>query len=200
MYNDVGESIKRFAKLAFIFEAIVFIIVGIVLMANEVGGDSWVVLGPACMIGGPFIAFISSLFIYGFGEIIDKLSAIERNTRKPMNMQYRNGFGVEERARVETTEPKNGVIEERAENEGEGHKQQGGTEPTRRIEKPVVQTEIPFSQKTLSQKVKYALSFETDTGMIYFLKRINDPEINQILAAPKEQIRSLANEFLEKIQ
>ena len=83
MYDNIGEKIKRLAKVCWIIEAICCVIIGIFLMANEIGGDSWLFFGPACIIGGPLAAWVSSWLLYGFGEMIDKLCAIERNTGVP---------------------------------------------------------------------------------------------------------------------
>lgn len=80
MYDNIGEKIKGLAKVCWIIESIFCVIMGIFLMVNEIGGDSWIFFGPACIIGGPLSAWVSSWLLYGFGEMIDKLCAIERNT------------------------------------------------------------------------------------------------------------------------
>ena len=61
----------------FFLEAAAAVIGGIVLMADS--GE--VLLGLLLVIGGPGVALVMSWFVYGFGEIIDKLCAIEKNTR-----------------------------------------------------------------------------------------------------------------------
>ena len=78
MYNNIGKKIKGLAKTSFIVVAILEVITGIVLIATS---SYLLVYGLLAMIAGPIIAWISSWLLYGFGELIDKASDIERNTR-----------------------------------------------------------------------------------------------------------------------
>lgn len=78
MFKNIGGKIKGLAKAFFILGAIVPIIVGIVLMSSD---ENMVLVGILVMVGGFVVAWISSWFLYGFGELIDKTCAIERNTR-----------------------------------------------------------------------------------------------------------------------
>ncbi len=75
MFDNIGEKIKGLAKIIFWIEAIGAFMVGLVL-AEATDGISMLIA-----VGGALVAWISSWFLYGFGEIIDKLCAIERNTR-----------------------------------------------------------------------------------------------------------------------
>ena len=77
MFDRVGSKIKILATVLFFLEAAAAVIGGIVLMADS--GE--VLLGLLLVIGGPGVALVMSWFVYGFGEIIDKLCAIEKNTR-----------------------------------------------------------------------------------------------------------------------
>ncbi len=77
MYDEIGKKIKRLAIATFIVEAIAAIITGIVLITEYV--DLWIVL--LVFILGPIVAWVSSWLLYGFGEIIDRLCSIDRNTR-----------------------------------------------------------------------------------------------------------------------
>ena len=80
LYNNIGSKIKNGAKWVFIVEAIASVIGAICMMASA--EDSWMlVVGMIVLVVGPFIAWVSSWLLYGFGEIIAKLTAIERNTR-----------------------------------------------------------------------------------------------------------------------
>ena len=76
MYDKIGTKIKNLAKCCFIVEAIAAVITGIVLLAEL--EELWCV---AILLGGPVVAWVGSWILYGFGEIIDKLCEIERNTR-----------------------------------------------------------------------------------------------------------------------
>ena len=80
MFNDIGKKIKGLAVALFAIEAIFSFIGGLVLMAD--GDDEKVAVGFLIMVGGVLFSWISSWFLYGFGEIIDKLQDVERNTRQ----------------------------------------------------------------------------------------------------------------------
>lgn len=79
MYENIGGKIKGLAKAIFIIEAIAAVITGFVLMASD--SDTFLI-GLLVMIIGSIVAWVSSWFLYGFGELIDKACEIEKNTRK----------------------------------------------------------------------------------------------------------------------
>jgi hypothetical protein len=67
----VGIVIKVVAIVLFIVEVIGSVIGGIVAF----WGDEDAIF--LCIIGGPIVAFVSSAFIYAFGELVEKVSIIE---------------------------------------------------------------------------------------------------------------------------
>ncbi len=78
MYNNIGRKIKGLVKTLFIIEAIAAVITGIVLLSID---DDFILAGLLVMIVLPFVAWISSWLLYAFGELVDKICDIERNTR-----------------------------------------------------------------------------------------------------------------------
>ena len=82
MYKNIGLKIKSLAMGIAIFMAILDFLYGIILIAESQGDIVWVLVGVLVMLIGPVITWISSWMLYGFGELIDKAAAIERNTRK----------------------------------------------------------------------------------------------------------------------
>jgi hypothetical protein len=76
VYENIGKKIKVLAQVIFILESIAAVITGIVLWIDIEEGWCAIVL-----FGGPVVAWISSWLLYGFGELIDKVCDIERNTR-----------------------------------------------------------------------------------------------------------------------
>ena len=78
MYDNIGSKIKGLAKAIFIVEALAAVITGIALMATD---EELILFGFLVMVVGPIVAWVSSWLLYGFGELIDKASDIERNTR-----------------------------------------------------------------------------------------------------------------------
>lgn len=79
MYSDIGKKIKGLAIACFIIEAIGAVIAGIVLLFE--GYTSAVFYGLLSITFGPFVAWVSSWLLYGFGELIDKVCDIEVNNR-----------------------------------------------------------------------------------------------------------------------
>ncbi len=76
MYSNIGGKIKALAVICAGLEALACFVVGVILITMEMSG-----IGLALMLVGPCFAWISSFFLYGFGEIIDKVCDIEENTR-----------------------------------------------------------------------------------------------------------------------
>ena len=80
MYDNIGGKIKGLAKAFFVVESIAAIIGGMVVIVGGNGGLA-VFVGILTVFFGPIVAWVSSWVIYGFGELIDKASDIEYNTR-----------------------------------------------------------------------------------------------------------------------
>lgn len=78
MYDNIGGKIKGLAKIIFIVEAIAAAISGLALIVSN---EETVFAGLLAVILGPVAAWVSSWLLYGFGEIVEKVSEIERNTR-----------------------------------------------------------------------------------------------------------------------
>ena len=75
MYRNIGEKIKALAIICCAIVSIACVVVGIVFWIEE---DELFAL---LVFFGPVVAWVSSFCLYGFGEIITKLSDIEQNTR-----------------------------------------------------------------------------------------------------------------------
>lgn len=65
MFNSIGKKIKGLAVSVCLIGIIAFIIVGIVLIANDVDAG-WVVL-----IAGPVSCWIGIFVLYGFGQLVE---------------------------------------------------------------------------------------------------------------------------------
>jgi len=88
MFNNIGNKLRTLAIIAFWAQLVAYIAAGICLIAwANAWGTPTALEGPLigaaifCFIGGPGISWINSALIYGFGELIAKATAIERNTR-----------------------------------------------------------------------------------------------------------------------
>lgn len=76
MFDNIGEKIKGLATFLFGIECIACIIAGFVMMGVD---DDWeyFAIGLAIAFGGSLIAWASSFFMYGFGELICRVCSIE---------------------------------------------------------------------------------------------------------------------------
>ena len=75
MFDHIGGKIKVLAKVMTLLGIIASIVVGIVLLSEDLLGA-----GFGVMLGGCFISWIGSFFTYGFGELIEKTTEIAQNT------------------------------------------------------------------------------------------------------------------------
>lgn len=87
MYDNIAKTIKTIALVLFIVGVIASIILGI----NCTHLASGMVI---LLIGGIVVVFISSVFIYGFGEIIDILDDIRYNTKRSSTESSGNGVST----------------------------------------------------------------------------------------------------------
>ncbi len=84
MFENSGNKIKVIAKVMFYIDVIVsiiaaivyFVLSGITESASEV--RLYIVLGFSILIAGPVISWIINVFIYGYGELIDKTCKIDQ--------------------------------------------------------------------------------------------------------------------------
>ena len=76
MYNDIGKKIKTLTKFVTWIGIAISIIIGACCLA--IGK---ILLGIDFLFVVPSLLYLSSFFMYGFGELIDKVCDIERNTR-----------------------------------------------------------------------------------------------------------------------
>ena len=76
MFKNVGEKIKLIAMVFFII--VVALVVYFVIDPPENVDSTYIVI---VAVSGILSAWVSSLLIYGFGELIVKTTQIEENTR-----------------------------------------------------------------------------------------------------------------------
>ena len=85
MYNNIGGKIKGLAQTMFIFEAIGAIITGVVLMAT---GEDLTLYGFLTLVCGPIVAYVGSLILYAFGELVEDIHAM-RNKYYPIEEEQK---------------------------------------------------------------------------------------------------------------
>ena len=78
MYKDVGKKIKSVAMAVFFINLVCFIALGIINISQmNTPTDQKVASLIIAIILGLVFAWLSGLLLYGFGELIDRASAIE---------------------------------------------------------------------------------------------------------------------------
>ncbi len=75
MFENIGSKIKKLAEVLCIINAIATAIAGIVMTALTQNGVFLLL-----MIVGPLLAWVSSSFMYGLGELIENSYIIARNS------------------------------------------------------------------------------------------------------------------------
>jgi len=79
MFSNIGGKIKSVATAVCWIGIIASVLTGIVMLAQ---GDEGILFGFITAGLGALVSWVSSLFLYGFGELIVKVTQIEKNTRK----------------------------------------------------------------------------------------------------------------------
>ena len=86
MFGNVGKKIKGIAKLFtwLVMFASLFISVFVFIMGINYSGSyelsRLLIISPLILIGGCLSAWLSFICLYGFGELIDKISEDKNNT------------------------------------------------------------------------------------------------------------------------
>ena len=85
MFNNIGGKIKGLAKFLCWAGIIICVILGFMFIAGSNAGyyyyysrEAMIVFGVLIMVGGSIISWLSSLFLYGFGELVENTSIIRR--------------------------------------------------------------------------------------------------------------------------
>ena len=88
MFNEIGKKIKRLASALckiqiaiYVIAAIGLLVFGVIYLTEDTFGFLLILIGLACAIIGPLLAWLSTIILYGYGELIDKTGEIEKNTR-----------------------------------------------------------------------------------------------------------------------
>ena len=84
MFDCIGKKIKSFAEGFLWVGGVIYAAAALIMFLiaeDSYDEELYITWGWICLIAGPISTWISSLFMYGFGELIDKVCEIEENTR-----------------------------------------------------------------------------------------------------------------------
>lgn len=100
--SDMGDKIKALAKTLAIIGMVGAIIIGVILIARGIDllalsdsdqatlGTTDIIFGITVMVGGALLAWMSYLALYGFGEVVDKITCIEADINEMLKYIKRN--------------------------------------------------------------------------------------------------------------
>lgn len=142
LYENIGGKIKQLAKWTFVTEAVISVIAGFAMLFEGEVVEPFVAL--LVIVLGPIIAFVSTWLLYGFGEIIDKLTSIEMNTRSRS---------------IESVQPN-----QNSERNAHIAKSQAVIEPKSTERQPVETTSKPFAEQKPKVKLEPISQAEIDAG------------------------------------
>ncbi len=84
MFENAGQKIKTLAKICFWIFAVLFVVLAFTVGISRWGRSSRII--PAIfwpfLIGGPLLSYIGSLFLYGFGELIESSEETKKNSAR----------------------------------------------------------------------------------------------------------------------
>ncbi len=74
-FSNIGKKIMAVAKICTVILTLGGIVTGIVFMSF--GYDEAILLGIGTVIASPFVAYLSTMLLYGFGKLVDSVEKIE---------------------------------------------------------------------------------------------------------------------------
>ena len=105
MFDNIGTKIKNLATIITVLGAIVSFISGIIVMVII----SWW-LGLIIIVCGCLFCWIGSFFVYGFGEIIDKLNDISNDLTDKKRLSVASVRNSDNKNRMKAKEILNDVV------------------------------------------------------------------------------------------
>ena len=102
MYNDIGGKIKTLAFALFIVSTILSVIFAIASILSEY--IAFRIFGLIFLFVGPFLSYISSFTLYGYGELVEKTSNIEEILKTIHDNSYKDFYKIETTHHTEESE------------------------------------------------------------------------------------------------
>ncbi len=82
MFDNIGSKIKKLATILAVCGIVASIIDGVLILKLGNGTVGSIITGIALIIAGPLISWVSSFFVYGFGQLIENTEVIAENSEK----------------------------------------------------------------------------------------------------------------------
>ena len=118
MFKNPGDKIKGLAVANFFIDCLAAVIGGIVLICDDYG---WV--GFVTIVGGLFIAYVTALLLYGFGELIENSSYLKPKEKEPEILPHFNKSATQPSVQQQpkAVTPQQTTTSTNAKNESEPH-------------------------------------------------------------------------------
>ena len=212
-FENIGGKIKNLAKwscwitilLTWVGATICFFI----LLFTK--GTFFVAfLVPIAAILYSLLIWVGSWATYAFGEYVENIQAIRSQTSKIYNIDKnlqmiaqpmideaneKAKHQAEEIAKRETEKKAKRQADEIAKREAEEKAKRQAEEIAKREAEKKAEQVAQKKEQTLSEKLEYALMFQSDDGMVRYLKDIQNETVQNILKSPthliREQIKNL---------
>ena len=217
LYENIGEKIKNLAKWIFVIEAISAVIGGLLVLFEEE-----FLAGIILIIVGPVVAWVSTWLLYAFGELVektcsmnDKLGIVANHAAGEHHCAGENQWKQEANAEREAAESAMRMAAAKAQHAAEEKAQREAAAKARRDAEEKAKLEAAVKarreaeekarqqavkkEKTLADKLEFALAYQTDEGMINYLKTVNDPAVVEILNGPAHMVRAKIEKALTEM-
>ena len=90
IYGNIGNKIKSYAAMIFVIQEALVVILSLLLIFSE--EEFLLITGIVVLILGTFVSFVSTWLLYAFGELVDKTSRNEENTREILKFLTKNNI------------------------------------------------------------------------------------------------------------
>ena len=211
-FDNIGSKIKLLAKWSCWITILLMLIAAPILLIVILIEDPvffWVPL--VSVLVGTVIVWIGYWAMYAFGELVENIEIVKDHIRELQHNVHvlaepalcasaekarqeeaeRARLEEERRARRETDRKAREVAEEAKQ------KAAASVEPNVGV---ITNVQMPVKrEKTLSEKLAYALNFQTDSGMISYLQTIPDDSVQSILQAPEASIREQIQQLQKQL-
>ena len=176
IYWDVASKIKVLAKWILIIGVICSVVGGGYILLKFRFADAW--YGLLIVAFGIIGSYVSSLALYAIGQVAEETHYIKTQLLICQN---------------------NGKNADYLRND-DYKKEQLETNHDVKNNETLITKDIKISndKKEIREKLLYALKFQTDSGMINYLKTIENDDIQEILKSPSHLIREKIKEMLDK--
>ena len=233
MFNNIGHKIKTVARISVwvgiictLLLAAIMLFIGPIAIAISIGGWAlllfpliFVTCAIACALFatlGCVQAWLSYMTLYAFGELVEMVCLMKKNTDL-LTKQLREEEQIDEEEAKVATEKK---AENRAEAAAEAReaaaevqREAAARAQKERIEKEKqeaairagkeakqkAQEEAKLAEHHFAEKLRYALRNQSDDDLVNYLKCVDDPRVYQILKSHPASVREEVKKLLETL-